>query len=352
MSSRQLRALTNKMPELQSEPLDTVLVGRLQREYLLPYNRPPRPNVLGGNLAYAAGAVGLWGGRAGLLTRIDKEFPLTWLDPFTKVGFELSGVRTGDEKIDDRRFVAYSDPTTAHFENPLTWFAERQMPFPRELLGYNLGPTRLCSKTNYQPYSLRINDMPRAYLEVSAAHICPIDFLSHKMLPSLFKAGMIQTLNMRACACYMDPSYWSEMKGLLSDLTAFLVTETEALKLFQGRSVDLWEIAEELAGFGPEYILMDVKDGSRWAYDRVTKHRWVVPAYPTVPVDPTGAAHAFDGGFLINYRKHYDLIEGVLCGQVSAAFCAEGSGPAYLLDSLPGLKEARVETLRARVMAI
>ena len=335
-----------------SEPLDAVLVGRLQREYLLPYNRPPRLNVLGGNLAYAAGALALWGGRAGLLTRVDSNFPHAWLIPFSKIGFDLTGVRTGDEKIDDRRFVAYSDPSTAHHDNPLTWFAERQLPFPRELLGYNQGPTRLCSKTDFQPYSLHINDMPHAYLEVSAAHICPIDFVSHKMLPSLLKAGMIQTLTMRACACYMDPSYWSEMKGLLSDVTAFLVTETEALRLFQGRSVDLWEIAETLAGYGPEFVLIDVKDGSRWVHDRLSKRKWIVPAYPTGPVDVTGVSHAFDGGFLINLRKHYDVIEGALHGQVSAAFCAEGSGPAYLMDSLPGLKEARVDILRARVMAV
>lgn len=329
-----------------------MLVGRLQREYLLPYNRPPQLNVLGGNLAYAAGGLALWGARAGLLTRVDKEFPINWLEPFTKSDFDIAGIRTSDERIDDRRFVAYSDPSTAHYENPLTWFAERQLPFPRELLGYNLGPTRLCSKTDYQPYSLRINDVPRSYLEVSAAHICPVDFLSHKMLPSLLKAGMIQTLTMRACACYMDPSYWGELNALISDVTAFLVTETEALKLFQGRSVDLWEIADALAAYGPEFVLIDVKDGSRWIHDRISRRRWIVPAYPIEPIDITGAAHAFDGGFLINLRKYYNVIEGALRGQVSAAFCAEGSGPAYLLDSLPGLKEARVEILRARVIAV
>ena len=340
------------MPEYTAEPLEAVLVGRLQREYLLPYNRPPRLNVLGGNLAYAAGAVALWDAKAGLLTRVDREFPKNWLEPFLEIGFDTTGVRIGEDRIDDRRFVAYSDPTTAQHENPVTWFAERQLPFPRELLGYNQGPTRLCSKTDFQPYSFHINDMPRAYLEVSAAHICPIDFLSHKMLPSLLKAGMIQTLSMRACACYMDPSYWGEMKGLLSDVTAFLTTETEALKLFQGRSVDLWEIAEALAAYGPEFVLIDVKDGSRWVLDRVAKRKWIVPAYPVESVDITGAAHAFDGGFLINLRKHYDVIEGALRGQVSAAFCAEGSGPAYLLDALPGLKEARVDILRTRIMAV
>ena len=213
------------MSEEITETLDAVLVGRLRREYLLPYNHPPRLNTLGGNLSYAAAAFAMWGGKAGLLTRVDKTFPLGWLELFGERGFDLEGVRLSEEKIDERLFVAYTDAHLPQYENPVTWFAERQLSFPRELLGYDPGPTRLCSKTENRPYSLRISDAPKAYLDLSAAHICPIDFVSHKMLPSLLKAGMIQTLSMRAAPCYMDPSYFGEMRGLLSDLTVFMLTE-------------------------------------------------------------------------------------------------------------------------------
>lgn len=340
------------MAEQDSKPLDAILVGKLQREYLLPFNRPPRLNVLGGNLAYAAYATAMWGASAGLVTRINKDFPMDWLEPLTNLGFNLSGLRLADERIDDRRFIAYSSPTNAHHENPIAWFAERQLSFPHALLGYDLGPSLLCSKTKFAPFSLRIHDIPREFIEVSAVHICPIDYMSHKMLPSLFKAGLAQTVSLRACACYMDPSYWEEMKIMLTDVTAFLLTEKEALRLFQGRSTDLWEIAEDLGTYGPEFVLLDVGDGSRWVYDRMNKRKWIIPAYPVQSVDVTGCAHAFDGGFLIGLRKKYDLIEGVLAGQVSAAFCAEGSSPDYLLGSMPGLKEARVELLRSRVMAV
>ncbi len=340
------------MSEEITETLDAVLVGRLRREYLLPYNHPPRLNTLGGNLSYAAAAFAMWGGKAGLLTRVDKTFPLGWLELFGERGFDLEGVRLSEEKIDERLFVAYTDAHLPQYENPVTWFAERQLSFPRELLGYDPGPTRLCSKTENRPYSLRISDAPKAYLDLSAAHICPIDFVSHKMLPSLLKAGMIQTLSMRAAPCYMDPSYFGEMRGLLSDLTVFMLTEGEGSKLFQGQSVDLWEIVEELASLGPEYVIMDLKDGSRMVFDRFSRRRWVVPTYGVNMVDPTGMRDAFDGGFLFNYRKTYDVVKGALCGQISAGFCAEGSGPAYLLDCLPGLKEARVEVLRSRVIAV
>lgn len=59
---------------------------------------------------------------------------------------------------------------------------------------------------------------------------------------------------------------------------------------------------------------------------------------------------AFDGGFLAGYRKEYDAVQAVLQGLVSASFCSEGSGPFYLLECLPGLKEARLKVLSQQVM--
>ena len=333
-----------------SELLDATLVGQLKREYLLPFNRPPRVNQLGGNLAYTASSLALWGGRAGLVARVNADYPLEWLGRLAGMGFDTSGVSTAESAFDDRFFVAYSDPLTAHFENPPTYFSERGLEFPRELLVYEPNTRRGCSKLDYLADSFRVTDMPRPFLEVSAAHICPMDFISHKILPSVIKAGMIQSLSMRSASCYMDPLFWEDMRGLLCDLTTFMTTETQALKLFQGRSVDLWEIAQILSGYGPEFVIIHRQDGSAWLYDRVRKKRWIIPAYPARLVDPTHMLDAFDGGFLLNYRKDYDPLEGALCGQISAAVASEGSGPYFLLDTLPVLLQARLDTLRQQVI--
>lgn len=339
------------MPDTNT-PLDAVLIGRLQRDYILPFQRPEQVGILGGSLPYTAAALAHWGGRAALISRVNADYPVEWLQPLQELGSDLSGIHLIPEPIDTRRFVAFTDPVTPHYENPLTWFADRQTPFPAELLGYNLGLSRFCSKTDYLPYSFRITDLPYQSLELSAAHIGPVDYISHKILPSILKGGLIQTLTLRSTPCYMDPSYWEDMRGLLSDLTAFQTTEAEVLKLFQGRSVDVWEIAQALAAYGPEFVIINMKDGSAAAYDRVTKKKWQVPAWPGAITDPTGMQDAFDGAFLLNYRKEYDLVEGLLCGQISAAICGEGSGPFYMLGSLPGLKEVRLETLRPRVRAV
>ncbi|MFZ3071073.1 MAG: carbohydrate kinase family protein [Anaerolineaceae bacterium] len=340
------------MPDIPSSPLGAVFGGRLQRDYVLPFEGKERLNVLGGNLPYAAAGYALWGGKAGLVSRVNPDYPMEWLATLQGLDFDLNGVLQVREPIDARRFIAYTDPLTPHGENPMNYFAGRQIPFPLELLGYDSDPSRFCSKMEYDNFSVHVNDIPHMYLDVSAAHICPIDYLSHKIMPSILRVGMIQTLTMRACACYMDPSFWEDIRGLISDLTAFMITEAEALRLFQGRSVDLWEIAQALANYGPEFVLIHQPDGAAWLYDRLGSNRWIVPAYPTRVADLTGVLDAFDGAFLLNYRKDFDALEATLCGNITASICQEGFGPYYLLDTLPGLKKARLAALRPRVKKV
>ena len=335
--------------EVRTAP-EAVLVGRLQREYILPAAAPARLDALGGNLAYAAAAFASWGGKAGLVSRVGPKFPLERLARLEALGFWMDGVHSVSEPLDSRFFVAYGEGNKSSYDNPITHFAERQLPFPKELLGYQ-PRKKYCSKTDYLGDSFRVTDMPRPFLEAKFAHICPIDFISHKILPSVLKAGMIQTLTMRACTCYMDPIFWEDIRGLLTDLTAFMMTDVQALKLFQGRSVDLWEIAEHLAGYGPEAILVQTGDGTTRLYDRMSQKRWILPAYRARVSDPTGMLGAFDGGFLAGLQQANGPLEAALCGNISSAISGEGSGPYFLMECLPGLKEMRLQVLRQQIIA-
>ncbi len=335
--------------EVRTAP-DAVLVGRLQREYILPAASPARLDGLGGNLAYAAAAFASWGGEAGLVSRVSPDFPLDRLTRLEALGFFLDGVRPVSEPLDSRFFVAYGEGNKPNYENPITLFAERQLPFPLELLGYQ-PRKKYCSKIDYLCDSFRVTDMPRSFLEAKIAHICPIDYISHKILPSVLKAGMIQHLTMRACTCYMDPIFWEDIRGLISDVTAFMMTDNQALKLFQGRSMDLWEIAEHLAGYGPEIVLVSTRDGTTHLYDRMSQKRWIVPAYRSRISDPTGMLDSFDGGFLAGFQQLRDPLEAALCGNISAGIAGEGSGPYFLLECLPGLKEMRLQVLRQQIIA-
>jgi sugar/nucleoside kinase (ribokinase family) len=150
----------------------------------------------------------------------------------------------------------------------------------------------------------------------------------------------------------MKPTYLGEIPGLLSEITAFIVPENQLRDLFQGRSADLWEMAEAIGGFGPEFVLIQTARSGIYLYDRDNQRRWEIPQYPSRIADPTGERDAFAGGFLLGYREHYDPLEAALMGGVAASLVVEGSGVYYALDAMPGLRDARLASLRSLVREI
>jgi len=144
----------------------------------------------------------------------------------------------------------------------------------------------------------------------------------------------------------MNPTYWEDVPALLTGLTAFLPSEEEVRTLFQGRSRDLWEMAEALAAYGCEIIVIKRGENGQFLYDAATRTRWEVPPYPARFTNPTGAGDALCGGFLAGYRLTYDPLQAVLHGNISASLVGEGKDPFYALDALPGLAQARLEALQ------
>lgn len=339
-------------PASSDKLLRFIIAGCLNRDTILPINGPPQIDVLGGNLAYAAVGLKLWDATAGLLARVGNDFPLDWLDRFNALGFDLSGVKILPEQIEMRRFLAHVDQTTTHFQNPVQHFADRGLPFPPGLLDYRSVSPRVNSRTVPSAHSVQISDVPKAFLDASAVHICPIDYLSHMLLTSLFRQGQATTLTLSPDPGYMTPSFWEEIRGLISEVTAFITTEQEMRSLFQGRQTDLWTMADVLADYGPEIILIRTTALGYYLLDRFNDKRWMIPEYRTNVVDPTGMDDAFAGAFLAGYRVHYDPLEAALMGSITASLVMEGPGVFYALDVLPGLVDARLAVLRELVREI
>src|SRR5690606_38280027 len=125
----------------------------------------------------------------------------------------------------------------------------------------------------------------------------------------------------------MHSVYWDDVSALITGLTAFLPSEEELRSLFHGRSSDLWEMAEALAAFGCEIIVIKRGERGQLLYDAQSRTRWEIPSYPSRMVNPTGAGDAFCGGFLAGYRRTYDPLQAVLHGNISASLTVEGNGP-------------------------
>lgn len=338
--------------ELPDDPLRFVMAGCLNRDTILPISGPPQVDILGGNLAYAVAGLNIWGGKAGLLARVGQDYPLEWLADFEPLGFDVTGVKVIKDDLDSRRFIAHDDMVTAYYNNPIQHFSDRGLPFPRSLLGYQAPTPLTSSRTTPLKMSIQISDIPAHYLDASAVHICPIDYLSHILLPSVFRQRQASTITLASFPGYMDPAFWEELPLLLSELTAFITPETEIRNLFLGRQTDLWVMAEVLSGFGPEYVLIQTETLGYYCFDRVNSKRWVIPQYPSKMSDPTGGNDAFAGGFLAGYRAHYDPVEAALMGSIAASVVVEGSGVFYGLDVMPGLEDARLKALRQLVRQI
>jgi sugar/nucleoside kinase (ribokinase family) len=311
-------------------------------------------DVPGGNLIYAAVGAAVWkpDQPVGLVARVGEDYPREWLDTLASHDFDLRGVRVLPEAIDLRSFYIYTDTNTRQADDPVAHFSRLGQAFPRSLLGYRPPASGMDSRTRLTPTSLRQGDIPPDYLDATAAHLCPLDYLTHSLLPAVLRQSGFTTVTLDPSAGYMNPIFWDDLPALITGLTAFLPSEEEVRSLFHGRSADLREMAEALAVYGSEFIL--IKRGSRGQllYDAVAHTHWEVPSYPIHVVDLTGAGDAFCGGFMVGYRRTYDPLQAALYGNISASMTVEGSGAFYALDALPGLAQARLDALRETVRRV
>jgi len=329
-----------------------IVAGLLRREYLLPPVGIPLLDEPGGNLLYAAGGLRVWETEVGLLGRVGEDYPFRWRREFEIRGFDTQGLKILPDSLDLRSFRAYSENFELSLNNPVSHFARRGIKFPKALLGYQPPSEKKENPRQSNLHAPTVGDIPKNYLDASAAHICPMDFTSQGQLLATFKAGLSTTVTLDPEPAYMIPGFLKDLRELLNGLTAFLPSQEELQSLFWGKTNDLWEMAEALGSYGCEFVVVKSGGLGQFLYDAVGEHRWDIPAYPSRMADPTGAGDAFCGGFLAGYRKTYDPLEAALHGNVSASLKVEGSGAFYPLDVMPGLAQARLDTLRDQVRKI
>jgi len=329
-----------------------LVFGPLRRLFLLPANGRPQLDTPGGSLLFAATGLKLWEEDIGLVSRVGEDFPHTWLRNFEAKGFHVDGIRILPESLDLRQFIAYSDLHTRHTDNPVAHFARRELPFPKALFGYADSTGRSDDKDHLTAHSIRKTDIPEDFLHATAAHFCPLDYLTHSLIPSLLRQSGFTTLTLDPSRAYMNPNFFDRIPAIVTGLTAILPSEEKLRDLFRGRTEDLWEMAEELASFGCEIIVIKRAIRGQLLYDARSKTRYALPAYPGREVDLTGAGDSFCGGFLAGWRRTFDPVQAALYGNVSASLTIEGSGPFYPLDALPGLADARLAVIKQSIRKV
>ena len=330
-----------------SSLIRNLIAGELKQNFIITPAGESYTNILGGSLTHAAVGLKIWEqDNGGLISRVGEDFSRQWIKDLQDLNFDTQGIRILPNGIDLRQFLNYTDSDAARSDNPIASYAELGLPFPKALLGYTPPLQEIDSRTRASDDTVRIKDVPEYYLDASAAHLCPLDFQSHQFLISLLIQNKVNTLTLDPGEGYMHPIFWDDLSLLLNGITAFQVSEEKLHAIFRGRSTDLWEMAEELARFGCEVIIIKRKARGQMIYNHANHEHWAIPAYPSQVIDPTGAGDAFGGGFLAGFRKTYDPVEASLYGNIAASLVIEGSSPFYALDAMPGLAEARLASLR------
>ncbi len=329
-----------------------VIAGQLRRQYLIPPEGKPLLDKPGGNLLYSAAGARLWVNQVSLLGRVGEDYPYDWLRSFQQKGMDVRGVKIVPAPMDLRSFLVYLDARNFQCTNPVSHFARLGLPFPKGLLGYQPPKNEQDNRTRANPDSPKLSDIPADYRVAKAAHLAPLDLLTHSQLATAFRHGGVAHVTIDPGPGYMNANYLNDLRSLLQGITAFLPSEEEIRNLFWGRTHDLWEMAETLASFGCDIIVIKRGAHGQYVYDRSRNRRWEIPAYPSNYNDPTGAGDAFCGGFLAGYAATLDPLQAALHGSISASFAIEGSGPFYLLDSMPGLAQARLASLADMVRQV
>jgi ribokinase len=288
----------------------------------------------------------------GLVSRVGEDYPRNWLEEYTQRGYNIEGIRILPEEIDLRSFRAYSDLRTSVTDDPVSHFARLELTFPRSLLGYKNPSGELDNKNEMTLLSLRQTDLPELYQYARVAHISPVDYITHSLMPAALRQAGISTITLDPGKRYMHPDFWDLIPPLISGLTAFMPAEEDLRALFKGRSEDVWEMAEAMSEWGCEIIVIKRAEKGQLLFDCAAKTRYEISAYPSKMMDLTGAGDVFCGGFLAGYQKTFNPLQAVLYGNVAASIAVEGTGAFYTRDVLPGLHQARFESIKEMVREV
>jgi hypothetical protein len=331
-----------------------IFAGLLQRDFILLPSGQAVLDIPGGNALYAAVGCMVWepDSPPGILARVGEDYPQTWIESFQQRGIDTRGINILPQALDVRNFRAYTSREGFTSQDPTTHFANHGLTFPRALLGYSAQDNPLDSRINLNEYALRQSDLIDDYMNANAIHFCPMNYLSHSLLPALLRQAAFTTITLDPNPGYMNTTFWDDVPGIITGLTAFLPSERQLRNLFQARSEDLWEMIETVASYGCEIVAVKRGEGGQLLYDNAARTRYEISAYDSRTADTAGAGSAFCGGFLAGYRRTYDPLQAVLYGNISASLVVEGSGPFYALDALPGLAQARLDAISQMVRRV
>ena len=333
-----------------SRSVDAIIAGDIFFETIITHDGRVVLNSPGGSALYCAAGFRLWGKHPGILSKISENRPEAWQGAYQAKGVDTTGIKKIQGAFNQEYFYAINEDTEIAIDTPQKYFYALNQPLPKFLLGYEPPQSSTEITHSNQPSSITPEDIPHEYLQVNQLVVAPMDLYTYSIVPPFFRSKTNGHIIFCASDAFMQPAFWYEFPSLIRGAQAFVTMESQLRRLFLGKNENIWEMVEFVASTGVEIVLVYSDSGDHILYDKPSQKRYSIPRYPTQEVDPIGLYPAFCGGFSGGYITHFDPLQSALMASVTASIKIEGTGPLYILQTLPELAKARADALRDRVV--
>lgn len=329
-----------------------VIAGQLQQEYILPPAGNAHNNIPGGMGLYAAAGAKIWVDSVSLLAKVGENYPTEWLAEFEQFGIATSGVQVMPQSIESVSFYAYDQNLRGSSKHPATHYLQRGLPFPKDLLTLSSGISASQNRSQENDLTLRLADIPSGMKNAKALLMVEIALSNQLQLSTFFSANHANTISCAPKPAEMANGFSKNIQLLANNCRIFFTSEQMLRNLFWDQHESILNLAAKITHMGAEMVV--VSRGFRGSYvlEKHTKQKWHIPPFGNKIVDPTGSMAANYGGVTAGYYLTLDPVEAALYGCVSESICCDGSGPMFMLQSLPELGLHRLRQMRGKIKKI
>lgn len=333
-----------------------LIIGKLSRDFILTELGEAINDIPGGHLLYTAIGMSPWEKGPGLVARIGKNFPEEYLSGLKNNGFSLHGLKKIAAPLEHRNFISYfetenrEEPENKKKRSVLSQYYNAGQPFPKELLGFNKvnGTENLAVRSEE---TILAKDIPPEFQESRCVHLCPLDYLSHNLLPQAFFDTHKKTITIHASGTYMHPNFFESIKTLVNGLTAFMVREEHLKNLFyeKYRIRNITEMMKVLLDFGAENIIVKRSDRSYIFLNQFDGKTYRADPGNRDKFEKIGSFSCFCGAYVIGLNTTYDFKKAVAYGAARESLLLNEWNPYHNLNVFDALLMEKVRIMENKI---
>ena len=334
-----------------------LIVGKLTRDFILTEDGKDINDIPGGHLLYSAIGMTPWERHPGLVSKAGRNFPSSFIEKLNKYEFNTHGIKVLDRDLEHRNFISFFEPGWAsttwekNQKSVLSQYFHAGKPFPKELLGYNGGSDKTDSLTERTGDTMLARDIPQDYMEARCIHLCPMDFITHNLLPQAFSGEIKRTITISAGDGYMHPYFFDAIKTLIMGLTGFIVREKALHDLFSEkyRIRNIEDMMKILLDYGAENIVVRTEDRQYLFINRVDQRVKRLKTEADGKWEKIGELSCFCGAYIVGLNETYDYQKAAAYGAARASLLKNEINPYNNLNVFSSLLNEKIRIMENQI---